>query len=154
MAVYYFDTSALVKRYAQETGTGWVTNLANPISGNDIYIVRITGPEMIAAVFRKVRTGEISSQDASQAATDFKNDFRTQYQIVEITSVLADRAMMLAEQHGLRGYDSVQLAGAYELQTMRDAMGLPPLVFISSDHNLNTAAQNEGLSADNPNHHP
>jgi len=154
MAVYYFDTSALVKRYAQETGTGWVINLTDPTSSHDIYVVRITGPEMIAAVFRKVRTGEISSHDATQAATDFKKDFRTQYQIVEVTSTLADSAMTLAEQHGLRGYDAVQLAGAHELQTVRDAMGLSPLVFVSADNDLNTAAQNVGLSINNPNMHP
>jgi len=51
MAAYYFDTSALVKRYAQETGTVWVRNLTNVVAKHDIYTVRLTGAEMIAAFF-------------------------------------------------------------------------------------------------------
>ncbi len=34
MAVYYFDTSALVKRYVAEVGTAWMTTLCAPAAGN------------------------------------------------------------------------------------------------------------------------
>lgn len=150
---YYLDTSALVKRYAQETGTAWVIDLTDPANGHDIYLVRIAGPEMIAALFRKVRTQEITQVDAVRAAANFKTDFRTQYQIAEVTTSLTDRAMQLAEKHGLRGYDAVHLATAVELQTVRTEMELPPLYFISADNDLNTAAQAEGLVTGDPNTH-
>jgi len=148
---YYLDTSALVKRYAQETGTAWVINLTAPANGHDIYIVRIAGPEMIAALFRKVRTREITQVDAVRAAANFRTDFRAQYQIAEVTTSLTELAMELAEKHGLRGYDAVHLAAAVELHTVRDGMELPPLTFISADNDLNTAAQAEGLVTDDPN---
>jgi predicted nucleic acid-binding protein len=148
---YYFDTSALVKRYVQETGTAWVINLTAPANGHDIYIVRIGGPELIAALFRKVRTGEITQADAVRAAVNFKTDFRVQYQIAEVTTSLTDLAMELAGKHGLRGYDAVHLAAAVELHTVRVEMELPPLTFISADNNLNSAAQAEGLATDDPN---
>lgn len=149
--VYYLDTSALVKRYAQETGTTWVINLTDPVIGHDIYVVRIAGPEMIAALFRKVRTREITQIDAVRAAANFRADFRVQYQIIEVTTNLAERAMELAEKHGLRGYDAVHLAAAVELHTARDRMELLPLIFISADNDLNMAAQAEGLVTDDPN---
>ncbi|MEA3349615.1 MAG: type II toxin-antitoxin system VapC family toxin [Chloroflexota bacterium] len=148
---YYLDTSALVKRYAQETGTSWVINLTDPAAGHDIYIVRIAGPELIAALFRKVRTREISQVDAGRAAANFKIDFRAQYQITEVTTSLANRAMELAEKHGLRGYDAVHLAAAVELHTVRERMKLFPLVFISADNDLNMAAHAEELVTDDPN---
>lgn len=154
MAAYYFDTSALVKRYAQEAGTRWVMGLTAMAASHDIYIVRITGPEMIAALFRKVRMGEVTQGDALRAAANFRADFQAQYQIAEVTDGLADRAMTLAEQHGLRGYDAVQLAAALGLQAVRHIMGLPPLTFVSADSDLNTAAQAEGLIVDDPNAHP
>ena len=154
MAVYYFDSSGLVKRYAQETGTAWVMGITTPAAGHDIYLVRITGPEIVAALFRKVRTREITQADAIRAATNFKTDFQTQYQIVELTIGVADRAMTLAEQHGLRGYDAVQLAAALELHAVRHRMGLPPLTFVSADSALNTAGQTEGLMVADPNAHP
>jgi hypothetical protein len=50
MTAYYLDTSALVKRYASECGTAWITALADPERGHDLYTVRLTGPEMIAAL--------------------------------------------------------------------------------------------------------
>lgn len=30
MADYFFDSSALVKRYVRESGSGWVTSLFDP----------------------------------------------------------------------------------------------------------------------------
>ena len=62
--------------------------------------------------------------------------------------------MTLAEQHGLRGYDAVQLAAALELHAVRNRMGLTPLTFVSADSALNTASQTEGLMVDDPNAHP
>jgi len=153
VAVYYLDTSALVKRYIQEAGTTWLIDITDPVANHDLYIVRITGPEMIAAFFRKVRMQEMTNADASRATANFKTDFANQYQIVEITSDLADRAMNLAQQYGLRGYDAVQLAAASELHTVRNSMGLPPLTFISADNNLNTAARADGMMTEDPNGH-
>jgi len=101
MAVYYLDTSALVKRYASETGTVWVMNLTEPRVGHDIYTVRVTGPEMIAALFRKARTRQVSQAEAVRSAKNFRADWQMQYQVLEVTAGVVDRAMELAEKHGL-----------------------------------------------------
>jgi predicted nucleic acid-binding protein len=50
LAVYFFDSSALVKRYAAETGSSWVGQVTDPKSGNKIYITTITGVEVISAL--------------------------------------------------------------------------------------------------------
>ena len=134
MAVYYFDTSALVKRYFQEDGTTWVREITNPLRAQEIYTVRITGPEMIAAFFLKVRKREVTHNEALSASTRFKTDLTRQYQILEITAGVADRAMSLAQEHNLRGYDSVQLAAASEIHTQRGQRGLTPLTFICASH--------------------
>ena len=62
--------------------------------------------------------------------------------------------MTLAEKHGLRGYDAVQLAAAQAINNLCIANDLHPLTFISADKELNTAAANEGLLVENPNNHP
>jgi hypothetical protein len=61
--------------------------------------------------------------------------------------------MNLAQQYGLRGYDAVQLAAASELHTIRNSMALSPLIFISADNNLNSAAQAGGMMTEHPNEH-
>jgi predicted nucleic acid-binding protein len=153
MEHYYFDSSALVKRYVVETGTDWINNLCATDSSHTLYIVRISGAEIIAALFRQVRTDTLAPSDAQAAATQFKIDFRNRYQIVEVTEQLVDSAMTLAEKHGLRGYDSIQLAAALELQTVRVSLSLSSITFVCADDQLNLAATAEGLLVENPNTH-
>ena len=154
MAGYFVDSSALVKRYVNETGSVWLSGLISPAAGNDIYIARITTVEVIAALTRRARGGTIVAADASAACLLFRNDLPHDYEIVEMTETLLKRAMTLAETHGLRGYDAVQLAAACEVNAFCAASGLSPLTFVSADRELNAAATGEGLLVDNPNVHP
>ena len=71
-----------------------------------------------------------------------------------MTPSLANRAMLLAEKHGLRGYDALQLAAGVEVDVRYLASGLPAVIFISADTELNVAAMAEGLTIDDPNTHP
>jgi len=59
MAVYFVDSSALVKRYINETGSTWVLSLFDSALNNDVLIAAITGVEIIAAITRRAR-GEVS----------------------------------------------------------------------------------------------
>jgi predicted nucleic acid-binding protein len=151
VASYYLDTSALDKRYAQEVGTAGMLVLTDPAQAHALYTIRLTGPQMIAALFRKVRIGQISQADATRAAANFRVDWRYQYQIIEIQADLAERAMELAENHGLRGYDAVHLAAALELHSARVLRQLSLLTFVSADDEQLRVAQAEGLQVDNPN---
>lgn len=150
MAAFYLDTSALVKRYAAEPGTAWVLTLTDPRARHDIYTVRVTGPEVVAALFRKARNGEIRRADAVRASGNFRRDWLTQFQLVEVDDRVTDLAMDLAERHGLRGYDSVQLAAAVQLHRTRLAMRLTTLTFVSADVGQLRAAGAEGLLTEDP----
>jgi predicted nucleic acid-binding protein len=68
MSVYYFDSSALVKRYCYETGSLWVRHLAAPEQGNSIFTAHITGIEVVAAIARKARMREMSESDATTSS--------------------------------------------------------------------------------------
>jgi predicted nucleic acid-binding protein len=152
VTVFYLDTSALVKPYAQETGTDWIMALADS-PGQDLYTVRVTGPEMIAALFRKSRMKELPVEEARRAAYDFRQDWMSQYLILEVSAAVASQAMELAEKHGLRAYDAVHLAAALSLQQIRNAMDLSSLTFVSADGQQREAAADEGLLVDDPNEH-
>jgi hypothetical protein len=41
MPAYFFDTSAIVKRYVHEIGSAWVQGTADPSSGNMVYLAAI-----------------------------------------------------------------------------------------------------------------
>jgi hypothetical protein len=151
MTHYYFDSSALVKRYVAEIGTAWVQSVCAPTAKHILYTVRVSGAEIVAALFRRARTGTLVLADAHTAAAQFKLDFQNEYQIAEITEALTLEAMRLAETHGLRGYDSLQLAAALSLQNLRASLALPSIIFVSADEALNQVAIAEGLQVDNPN---
>jgi len=55
MSAYYFDSSELVKNYAQEVGTSWVRGLVDAQPANEIFTALVTGAEIVAAIKRRER---------------------------------------------------------------------------------------------------
>ena len=154
MAGFFCDSSAIVKRYVNETGSNFVDGLADLKSGNVILLARITRVEVAAAIARRLKKGSITTADAQNTLAAFQHDLTNSYFTVEITPVLLSVAMSLATKHALRGYDAVQLAAALEANDERIANKLPPLTLVSADTDLNTVAQVEGLNVENPNNYP
>jgi uncharacterized protein len=151
MADYYFDSSALVKRYINETGSGWICGLFDPGLRHEAFIAAITPVEIVAAITRRSRGKTIAQVDALAACTQFRIDLQTSYQIVELTGVLLTQAMSLAEAYALRGYDALQLAAALAINALCVQNELPPLIFVSADGELNAVAAGMGLAVENPN---
>jgi predicted nucleic acid-binding protein len=53
VASFFFDSSAVVKRYVLETGSAWVDSISNSAAGHRIFIVRVSGVEVVSALVRK-----------------------------------------------------------------------------------------------------
>ena len=153
MAAYFFDSSALAKRYISETGTAWVTTIIEPSTGARIYVAAITGVEVVAAVARKLKGGGISALDAAAMLSQFHSDYGSEYRVIAVSDAIISRAMALAETHALRGYDAVQLAAAVETNLRRSALGATPLTLITADIDLLDAGVAEGFLTDDPNTH-
>jgi predicted nucleic acid-binding protein len=154
VALYFLDTSTVVKRYILEIGTAWVQALTAPTAAHSLFVARVTLAETVAAVARRERGGTLDPADAATALADFQFDFSRQYRVIEVSAGLVGRASSLALRHALRGYDAVQLSAAMEASRMCQAMGLGPITVISADLELNAAAAAEGLPVDDPNMHP
>jgi predicted nucleic acid-binding protein len=154
MSAYYFDSSALVKYYAQEVGTKWVRGLVDAQPVNEIFTALVTGAEIVAAIRRRERMNLITASDAGAALAVFRNQFRIRFKAFRASDTVVDRAMNLADVHKLRGYDAIQLASALLIEERMTAQGVGPLTLISADEELNQAAQAEGLLTDDPNLHP
>ena len=154
MAAFFCDSSAIIKRYVNETGSNYVDNLAGSRSGNIILLARITRVEVAAAIARRLKNGSIAVADAQNALAAFQHDLTNNYYTVEITPALLSVAVRLVTKYALRGYDAVQFAATSEVNDERIANGLAPLTFISADVELNNAAQAERLIVINPNDYP
>ena len=156
MGNYYFDASAIVKRYAYESGTAWVRQLCSAQDSEThdrlhvVFLGEISRVEVAAALTQKAkRTKEITEQDADNAIKLFVNHLDVEYQIELLTSELIHSAAALAQRRALRAYDAVQLATALRTSHLLQENDLS-LTFVSGDEQLVQAAQAEGLTTENP----
>ncbi len=153
MATYFFDSSGLAKRYITETGTAWVRGITDSSSGDRVYVARITLVEIVSAIARRGRRGDLTPSDMATALTDVRSDFKALYEVIAVNGRLVNLATVLVERHALRAYDSVQLAAATQVNSAYVGNALPPVTFVSADTTLNTAAKAEGLNVEDPNSH-
>lgn len=153
MPAYFFDSSAMVKRYAKEKGTNFVLSLMKPSAKNLIYVARITEVEVCSALSRRRKGRTLTDDYATRAIARYKRNFVGRFFHIVLTENVFNEALRLADTHALRGYDSIQLACALLTNQDRLAKKLPALFFVSADDALNKVAQAEGLSVENPNNY-
>ncbi len=154
MTTYYADSSALVKRYVNETGSDWVRAICDPGAGEVIALADIGLVEIAAALGVKHRQNLLSAPIRDGLLRDLQRDGRDQYWLIDVDQERIVRAIELTRRQKLRGYDAVHLACALFLQETLFTHGLPAPVLLSADQELSAAAQAKGLATDDPNAHP
>ena len=153
MADYFFDSSALVKAYISEAGTDWVRTILDDPQ-HRISISALAEVEVISALTRRFREGDLTQVELDQACDELSLDCAT-YLLVDITSQVLEAAVGNARSHSLRAYDAVQLASAIAVRTALLVTQGNAIDFylVSADAALNDAARLEGLQVEDPNVH-
>ena len=136
--ILYVDTSALVKLYVPEPESSAVQQLVE--SAEIAAISLVAYAEARAALARKRRERAVDLKDYRRIIKEFNDDWDN-YFIVDITEPLVRRAGQLAEKHGLRGYDAIQLSSALLMhEESRQVVS-----FCCFDERLLRAGRREGL---------
>ena len=142
MADYYFDTSALVKRYKAERGTPEVKIIVeSALREGRLWITELTWVEITSAVVRSVRGGNISADAGEEMLTQFRSEILATPYVWPVGEQTLIHAVEVVEQFGLRAADAVQLATLLEV---REAVG-ESLIFVVSDAELARAAVDAGI---------
>ena len=152
MYYFFFDASALVKRYTQEIGSDKINFLFNNVALNRMMCLIIGIVELFWVCVRKKNDGRITSHDFSQAGInldyeviDNQSDFKT----ISVPDTLVWNSMHLIETHSLNSVDAIVLCSALEIAAeLRDTENT--LVLVASDQRLLRAAHAEGLQTFNP----
>lgn len=142
MTLYFFDTSALVKRYHIETGSNRVDQLLADPEGAFV-IANLTISELTSVFVRKYNEGIINRKVLADTLSTFSRDLIADFWILDLERSHIHMSMELIIKHNLRTLDSLQLAVLLSLQDLR------PL-FVSTDPKLNAAAQKEGMEVIDP----
>jgi len=136
--ILYADTSALVKKYVQESGSDQVITFFDQyqIIGTAV----LTQAELAAALSKAARLGWVDQAEVSVAWQDFQSHW-LMYARLPVSAAIVDRAASLAWRYGLRGYDSIHLSSAL---TWQEVTG-DEVVFACFDNHLQQAARQESL---------
>ncbi|WP_458208679.1 type II toxin-antitoxin system VapC family toxin [Haladaptatus sp. NG-SE-30] len=144
MPSYFFDTSALVKRYYDEQGTDVVDTIVEPAE-NNILITSLAVIETVSAFRRKQNRDSISRKEVDSLLAAFFDEALADFQIVPLDEQLFDYAFELILEDNLRTLDSLQLSAARALAT-----NVEGLTFVCADKKLVDVAQSKELPAINP----
>jgi len=154
VTTYFFDASAIVKRYLTEAGSEYVAGLVDPLSSNTIVLAEITRVEVAAALAarQRVKSG-LTLNERDEAVALLLQHCVREYRMIPLSPDVLGRAVELTQSHRLRGYDAVQLGAALVTNLSLIAAGLQGLIFVTADNDLIRAAIAEKLPSENPNTH-
>jgi len=142
MPLYFFDTSALVKRYHVETGSEKVDEILNNPEGIFV-IASITIAEFVSAFVKKLNEGIISEDDLRICLSEFSKDVISSFWIVDLERSHINKSVSLIIKYNLRTLDSLQLAVFLNLSSVNPTM-------VTSDDALFNASVKEGFQVIKP----
>lgn len=154
MATYFFDTSAIIKRYFPEQGHTWIGTLYDPERSNQLHIAQAALVEVVATMCRKAREQNISQAERDELIDVFRQDIQDVYIIRLVNTAIYTSAGNLCRSQTLRAYDAVQLACALNLRDETIANKVAAPIFVCADNGLINIATSEGFIVENPNSYP
>src|SRR5690349_4693742 len=126
MPSYFFDSSALVKRYHFEPGSAWVCAICDPHKRPPLYLSQLAQVEVIAALRRTGRRENLHPSFVDTLVNQFARHLvlsdstrpRPMYRLIALSPTVIEFAAELcnrywdARPHPLRSLDALQLATA------------------------------------------
>lgn len=146
MALYYLETSALVKLYVREKGTDRLLQLVSHQESHLLAVLSIAQAEVHSAVRRRQRAGDFDEQSAANLLEKLDAHLSTKFLRQSVNDSVLDAACLLLKSYPLRAYDALQLAGCVRLQSTPQEKP----VFVCADQELLKAAKAEGVQCLDP----
>ena len=163
MPAYFFDSSAIVKRYHREPGSAWVHAVCDPRLRPPIYLAELARVEVVAALRRTGRQETLHASFVDAMVGEFARHLAfsdpsrraPMYRLIPLASTVLELAAALCNRHWtagpgatppLRSLDAIQLAAAI----LTAGAVADDLLFVTADVRLAAVAPLEGLSVVNP----
>lgn len=152
MYYFYFDASALAKRYIEEVGSDKIDFLFENVPLWRLLCLTVGAAEVFWICIRKRNDGRINVNQFTQSTGHLdheiinnQSDFRT----ISVPDSLVWNSMDLIETHSLNSVDALVLRSALDIATELRSTD-DRLVLVASDQRLLRAARAEGLQVFNP----
>ena len=142
MALFYLDTSAIIKRHRVEKGTEILDQLLSVQPHDRFYTSFLSVLELTSAVMRLAKGG-LAENAATEILARFRLDVRDRLRVWPVDDEVMRSAVQVVERHRLRSGDAIHLATA---QGIFSVISGQQAVMVSSDKELLAAATASGLS--------
>lgn len=139
----YLDTSALIKRFVDETGSNKVAELV--VEQAPASTAALAYVEVYSGLARKQRDGELSADQFDGIRIQFEEGWPS-YVRVHLRDEVLHLARDLVGRYPLRALDAVHVASALHLQGL---LGFA-VTFVAADRRLLDAAGKEGMGIVDP----
>jgi uncharacterized protein len=131
--MFFFDSSALTKRYVEEPGSDDVRDLC--ADADEVGVSIICLPEILSAAYRLKREGRLGTLDAARLRRELEADL-AEATVMGLDESVVERAGDLLATNTLKALDALHVATALEARAR---------LFISSDEQQLKAAKKSGL---------
>ena len=124
----FLDTASLFKLYHREADTAVIELIFSTVKITEIFLSEISKIEFTSAIWKKVRTKEITRSEAQTTLDLFESDFG-KYTFIATDSIIIEQARILTSKYGMQGLrtlDSIQLSTSASLFKNAD-------IFITAD---------------------
>lgn len=138
----FLDTSSLIKLYHTELGTDDLDRLLDENSVEQIFLAEIAKIEFNSAVWKKVRTKDLTKDEAVEIIDSFQSDYPN-YSFISTDHQLLVAALDLIAKYGfagLRTLDSIQLAS---ILSIKEELSLAA----TADELLRSLIEKEGVKS-------
>ena len=119
MHYFYFDASALAKRYVEEIGSDKIDFLFANVPLTRLRCLAIGAVEVFWICVRKRNDGRISADQFAESTTHLKSeiiDTQSNFRKISVPDSLVWDSMRLIETHSLNSVDAIVLRSALTLQ--------------------------------------
>jgi predicted nucleic acid-binding protein len=138
--IYFFDTSALIKKYITEKGSETVKQ--HFAQSTTTVVSSTTKIECFSVINRMLVNFEITVGEAEDLQKQIVDDFLL-FEILPFSDSIEKIAIDMVKKHQLRTLDAIQLASALSTSGLQH--------FLVSDIKLKESGKAEGLSIIDPN---
>lgn len=107
----FFDTSSLVKRYIQESGSDKVDEIF--ISSESIVVSSITQIEFTSALTRRFVDQSVEEKSYREALSAFRSELEY-FEIIPFNAQIEKYAVGIIEKRAMKTLDAIQLSSAIE----------------------------------------
>ena len=151
MTWFFFDASALAKRYSPETGTPLINAAFRYCPDNRMTCSTIGVLEIVSILARKHNDGRLNPALFRQAMVEFRAEVidGKDFAVTAVTDALLLSALSLIPKHNLNATDAVILRSVLDLKRSVHSAG-EDVILLTADKHLARAAQNEGLTVVDP----